>query len=96
MSYCLPLGMLIETEKFLSEEVNDIFGKNALRYCILSGPSFAEQMLEKHPTLVVIASKDQEVYINILEIQLDIHNRLLNLPSISYHTATLESILKTM
>ena len=54
--------MLVKKEKFLSEEVEDVFGKGVLRYCILSGPSFAQEMIDKHPTLVVVASKDPEVF----------------------------------
>jgi len=53
-------GMIISKEKFLSEEVEDVFGKGKLRYCILSGPSFAQEILEDNPTIVVIASKDTQ------------------------------------
>lgn len=53
--------MIVAKEKFLSEEVEDVFGPGKLRYSILSGPSFAQEILEDHPTLVVIASKDEKV-----------------------------------
>ena len=57
------IGMIVAKEKFLSEEVEDVFGKNKLRYAILSGPSFAQEILEHNPTIVVIASKDAQVFL---------------------------------
>lgn len=50
-------GMLVETETFVSEAVEEMF-EGKLRYCVLSGPSFAEEILNNMPTLVVIASKN--------------------------------------
>ncbi|KAL4490286.1 hypothetical protein ABPG72_004325 [Tetrahymena utriculariae] len=50
-------GMLVESEKFISEAVNELF-EGKLKYCVLSGPSFAKEILMNMPTLVVVASKD--------------------------------------
>ena len=50
-------GMLVETETFVSEAVEEMF-QGKLRYCVLSGPSFAEEILNNMPTLVVVASKN--------------------------------------
>ena len=57
-------GMIVSKERFLSEEVEEVFGKNKLRYGILSGPSFAQEILELHPTIVVVASRDAEVFLS--------------------------------
>ena len=57
------VGMIVSKERFLSEEVEEVFGKNKLRYGILSGPSFAQEILELHPTIVVVASRDAEVFL---------------------------------
>eukprot|EP00330_Aristerostoma_sp_ATCC50986_P009314 CAMPEP_0114593650 /NCGR_PEP_ID=MMETSP0125-20121206/15244_1 /TAXON_ID=485358 ORGANISM="Aristerostoma sp., Strain ATCC 50986" /NCGR_SAMPLE_ID=MMETSP0125 /ASSEMBLY_ACC=CAM_ASM_000245 /LENGTH=344 /DNA_ID=CAMNT_0001793041 /DNA_START=51 /DNA_END=1085 /DNA_ORIENTATION=+ len=53
-------GMIVEKEMFMSQWVEKLFdGK--MKYCMLSGPSFAEEMMREFPTLVVVASKDQKV-----------------------------------
>lgn len=52
-------GMLVEQEKFISEAVKEEFN-GKLRYCILSGPSFAKEILMNMPTLVVVASENQK------------------------------------
>jgi len=52
--------MIVSKKKFLSEVVEELFdGK--MKYCMLSGPSFAKEMMDKNPTVVVIASKDKKV-----------------------------------
>lgn len=51
-------GMLVEQEEFISEAVKQEFS-GKLRYCILSGPSFAKEILLNMPTLVVVASEIQ-------------------------------------
>lgn len=58
--------MNLKEEKFLSEIVDEIFDKEKFRYCVLSGPSFAQEMIEKTPTLVVVASKDEKVFIELI------------------------------
>jgi glycerol-3-phosphate dehydrogenase len=52
-------GMVVKREKFMSECVHDIFN-GQMKYCMLSGPSFAEEIVRKHPTCVVIASTDEK------------------------------------
>jgi len=52
--------MIVSKQEFLSEVVETLFdGK--MKYCVLSGPSFAKEMMDKNPTVVVIASKDKRV-----------------------------------
>ncbi len=49
-------GMIISRQKFLSEIVDEIAG-DKLKFAVLSGPSFAEEILKECPTCVVVASK---------------------------------------
>jgi len=51
-------GMIVSKEKFLSEVVEELF-EGKMKYCVLSGPSFAKEMMDKNPTVVVIASKSK-------------------------------------
>jgi len=50
-------GMLVDDERFNSEAVEELF-QGKLHYCVLSGPSFAKEILLNMPTLVVVASKN--------------------------------------
>ena len=52
-------GMVVSKEKFISELFNDALGDN-FRFCALSGPTFARELIEKNPSAAVIASKDKE------------------------------------
>jgi glycerol-3-phosphate dehydrogenase (NAD(P)+) len=53
-------GIEIETGKRISEMVDEVVPENARpRFVCLSGPSFAKEVVEKHPTAVVAASKDR-------------------------------------
>ena len=52
--------MVVSQEKFLSQCVEDIFS-NKMKYGVLSGPSFAEEIMKNYPTFVVVASKDEKV-----------------------------------
>ncbi len=45
--------MIIKNEKFMSEIIKDRLPD--LKYSILSGPSFAEEMLQNNPTLATLA-----------------------------------------
>jgi glycerol-3-phosphate dehydrogenase len=54
--------MIVSKGMFISEYLDNFF-PNKLAYCVLSGPSFAVEMMKKYPTLVVVASKDKNVYI---------------------------------
>eukprot|EP01016_Furgasonia_blochmanni_P014624 TRINITY_DN1771_c0_g1_i1.p1 TRINITY_DN1771_c0_g1~~TRINITY_DN1771_c0_g1_i1.p1 ORF type:complete len:373 (+),score=48.07 TRINITY_DN1771_c0_g1_i1:950-2068(+) len=56
---CCSKGMVISERKFISEIVNEISG-GKLRYAMLSGPSFAEEMIKSHITCVVVASIHEE------------------------------------
>ena len=50
-------GIEVETGKRISEIVREVFGDDARdRFVCLSGPSFAEEVVNDHPTAVVAAS----------------------------------------
>jgi glycerol-3-phosphate dehydrogenase len=51
--------MIVETEEFLSQAYARIYG-SSLNYCVLSGPSFANEIVLGYPTLIVCASENQE------------------------------------
>lgn len=51
-------GLEIETGKRISQVVNDTLGGR--RYVCLSGPSFAREVVQNHPTTIVAASDDSE------------------------------------
>jgi glycerol-3-phosphate dehydrogenase (NAD(P)+) len=53
-------GMLVSKRKFVSELIAETFGAS-YPFCVLSGPSFAEEIIKKHPTLVVVAAAQPEV-----------------------------------
>lgn len=53
-------GMLVKEEKFISEVIEQMFN-GKLQYCVLSGPSFAKEILLNMPTLVVVASKNLKI-----------------------------------
>src|SRR6202008_806788 len=50
-------GIEIETTKRISEIVKDVIG-SAHPFVSLSGPSFAKEVVDGHPTAIVAASKD--------------------------------------
>ena len=52
-------GIEIETGKRISQVVADVMNQSfATRFVCLSGPSFAKEVIEKHPTAIVAASQD--------------------------------------
>ncbi len=54
----LTKGIEAGTLKRMSEVMNEVFPQPALpRLAVLSGPSFAREVAQKHPTAVVIASE---------------------------------------
>jgi glycerol-3-phosphate dehydrogenase (NAD(P)+) len=54
-------GIEIETGKRISQVVTDVMNKSfAMRFVCLSGPSFASEVVAKHPTAIVAASEDLE------------------------------------
>lgn len=52
--------MIFAEEKFLYEIFKDLFGDEN-RYAVLSGPSFAQEIFNKCPTMVTLASKNNDV-----------------------------------
>jgi glycerol-3-phosphate dehydrogenase (NAD(P)+) len=54
-------GIEAESGKRISQIVDEVAGKRrAYRFVCLSGPSFAKEVVEKHPTAIVAASNDAE------------------------------------
>ena len=54
-------GIEVETGKRISEVVAEVVPQDTRpRFVCLSGPSFAREVVERHPTAVVAASKDPE------------------------------------
>ncbi|MEP6743716.1 MAG: NAD(P)H-dependent glycerol-3-phosphate dehydrogenase, partial [bacterium] len=54
-------GIEIETGKRISQIVADVMNESlATRFVCLSGPSFAREVVEKHPTAIVAASENPE------------------------------------
>jgi glycerol-3-phosphate dehydrogenase (NAD(P)+) len=55
----LTKGIEAGTLKRMSEVMNEVFSRSALPFlAVLSGPSFAREVAKKHPTAVVVASKN--------------------------------------
>lgn len=52
--------MIVSKRAFVSEIVKKTLG-DTISFCVLSGPSFAEEIIKKYPTTVVVASENQEV-----------------------------------
>ena len=62
--------------KRMSEVMSEVFSpRSAPRLAVLSGPSFAREVAEKHPTAVVIASADAESARTVQHLVSDIHFR---------------------
>lgn len=66
-------GIEVETGKRISQIVDEVVPKVAQRFVCLSGPSFAKEVVEKHPTAIVAASKDREASC-IVQSQLSFEN----------------------
>ena len=49
-------GLYLETKDLLSVTYQEILADKHIRFAVLSGPSFAVQIVENHPTAVVVAS----------------------------------------
>jgi glycerol-3-phosphate dehydrogenase (NAD(P)+) len=56
---CASKGIENDTLETVSEMAAHISGGRDMRFCVLSGPSFAHDVVRKIPTAVVIASEDQ-------------------------------------
>lgn len=52
--------MVVSKKKFVSEIVQKLFGDKC-NYSVLSGPSFAEEIVREYPTAVVVASRKRHV-----------------------------------
>ena len=61
-------GMAIKEKKFISEIFAEQFPDRGHKYAVLSGPSFAEEIYDKLPTIVTIASKSQETLDSLQEL----------------------------
>jgi glycerol-3-phosphate dehydrogenase (NAD(P)+) len=67
-------GIEIETGKRISQMVSEIVPDAARpRFVCLSGPSFAKEVVDRHPTAVVAASEDSEAA-NIVQAELSFEN----------------------
>jgi glycerol-3-phosphate dehydrogenase (NAD+) len=49
-------GLYLKTKQLLSAAIQDALGREQ-PFCLLSGPSFAKEIMDNHPTAVVVASK---------------------------------------
>jgi glycerol-3-phosphate dehydrogenase (NAD(P)+) len=54
-------GILLKQKKFFSQTWDELFGKKKIPHCILSGPSFAIEIMKEYPTVVSLGCKDKEV-----------------------------------
>ena len=62
MIISLTKGMEEQSLKRMSEVMEEIFSPFFVpRIAVLSGPSFAKEVAEHHPTAVVLASKDKDM-----------------------------------
>ena len=52
--------MIVSKRQFVSEIVKKTLG-DTITFCVLSGPSFAEEIIKHNPTVVVVASDNQDV-----------------------------------
>ena len=54
-------GILLKQKKFFSEVWKDMFENKNVHHCVLSGPSFAIELMRNYPTLVSLACKDKDI-----------------------------------
>lgn len=54
-------GILLKQKKFFSEVWPELMGDKKVHHCILSGPSFAIEIMKKYPTVVSIGCRDNSV-----------------------------------
>ena len=57
-------GLIASERKLISQYMTEITN-DQINYCVLSGPSFAEEMMNNQPTLVVVASKCKDTSIMV-------------------------------
>ena len=54
-------GILLKQKQFISEVWEDIFPKERnIKHCVLSGPSFAIELMKNNPTVVTMACNDDK------------------------------------
>jgi len=72
----LAKGIEEGTLKRMTEVMNEVFSPHSLpRLAVLSGPSFAREVAQRHPTAVVIASASVEAARTLQHLVSDIHFR---------------------
>jgi glycerol-3-phosphate dehydrogenase len=54
-------GILLKQKKFFSEVWPELFPGRNVHHCVLSGPSFAVELMRNYPTLVSLACRDKDV-----------------------------------
>lgn len=54
-------GILLKQKKFFSQAWDELFGDKNVPYCILSGPSFAIEIMKEFPTVVSLGCRDKEI-----------------------------------
>ncbi|MDY3005456.1 NAD(P)-dependent glycerol-3-phosphate dehydrogenase [Anaerococcus sp. AGMB00486] len=62
----LSKGIEIKTYKRISEIIEELNSK--CQYAVLSGPSHAEEVIDKMPTALVCASKNQKIALNVQDL----------------------------
>jgi glycerol-3-phosphate dehydrogenase (NAD(P)+) len=66
-------GIEIQTGKRISQIVDEVAGASQPRFVCLSGPSFAKEVVQNHPTAIVAASADPEAR-SIVQSELSLEN----------------------
>lgn len=54
-------GILLKQKKFFSQVWDELVGNKKIPHCILSGPSFAIEIMREYPTVVSIGCKDEKI-----------------------------------
>lgn len=52
--------MVVSKKQFVSEIIKKTLG-DTITFCVLSGPSFAEEIIKHYPTTVVVACENHDV-----------------------------------
>ncbi len=58
-------GLESGSSKRMSEVFTELFPERASRYAVLSGPSFAAEVIDGHPTAVVLACRDEKLGVQL-------------------------------
>ncbi len=65
---CLSKGFESDSLKTMSQVAAEVFGPGVLRqWLTLSGPSFARELAQGHPTAVAVAAENEELLIRVQE-----------------------------